>query len=310
MYIGIDIGGTTVKMGIVNKKGEIFSKISFSTKKSPNEVVLDIKQNIDNLLTKNKLSLKKIKGIGVGCPGTIDSKNGIIYFSCNLGWNNVDFKDMFLKETGYKGEFSIFNDARVATIAEAKFGAGKGVNNFILLTIGTGVGAGIVINKKLYEGALGMAGEIGHVTLVKDGLNCSCGRKGCIEAYASATALINQAKEEMKNNKNSLLYNFDEINGKIIFECAKQNDKTANLIVEKYVEYLGESILSILNVFRPDKLVLAGGISTAGAFLIDKLNKYVQERFYGHKGAIPTDIVQSTLNDNAGIIGAAALNFD
>ncbi len=182
-----------------------------------------------------------------------------------------------------------------------------------MITLGTGVGGGIVIDGKLYEGTDGKGAELGHTSLIYNGLPCSCGRKGCLEMYASATALIRQTKEAMKNDKNSLLWNevkiLDDVNGKTVFDAAKKGDKTSEAVIDQYVSYLGEGLLNMCNIFRPECIVLSGGIAKQGKLLTDKLTKYMEAQGYGYPYAPKTEIAIANLGYNSGIIGAASLLF-
>ncbi|MCQ2387691.1 MAG: ROK family protein, partial [Clostridia bacterium] len=275
MYcIGVDIGGMSVKVGLVNEKGKIIQKNVMKTAPTFKEVVKNISIQINELLSKNKLKINDILGIGIGSPGIIDSKNGVIKSANNLHWENKNiFKEL---KKYFNTKICISNDANVATLAEAKFGSAKGANTCVMFTIGTGIGGGIILNKKLYEGGFSMGAELGHTTIVANGKKCSCGKKGCLEVYASATALISQTKSAMKKNKKSLMWKYvkndiNKVDGKTSFECAKLNDKTAKEVVDKYIMYLSEGVLSMLNIFRPDVFILGGGISAQGKYLIDKV---------------------------------------
>ena len=181
-----------------------------------------------------------------------------------------------------------------------------------MLTLGTGIGGGIVINKKLYEGHAGMAGELGHIVMVKGGIKCGCGRYGCFEQYASATALIRQTKEAMLNDNTSIMWNYangdiENVNGITAFACAKKGDKTANIVVDNYVSYLSEGILDYCNIFRPEMVILGGGISKEGEYLTDKIKDYLEKFAYGYKGTPKSEIVTAKLKNGAGIVGAASL---
>lgn len=310
VYIGIDIGGTSIKGAAVTSDGqigEIFSVPVF--REDSSEVTL---KRLADVLNKYIVNLpdKNVQGIGVGCPGAIDSIKGIVDYSNNLCWNNVPLKAILEKATNIP--VKITNDANAATLGEVKFGAGKIYNNAIMLTLGTGVGGGIVINGKLYEGNEGKGAELGHSVIVVDGEQCSCGRKGCLEAYASATALIREAKKAMGKNPKSKLWelaggDISKINGKITFEACKAGDSVAQQVVDWYVKYLGEGILNFCNIFRPDVVILSGGIANQGDYLINKLVKYCADRHYGYSRAPKVEILKAILGYESGIIGAAAL---
>ena len=251
---------------------------------------------------------KKIIGIGIGSPGTLDIKNGIVNYANNLGWNELHVADIMHETLPYP--IRLTNDANAASLGEAKFGAGKAYETIIMLTLGTGVGGGIIINGKLFEGNEGKGGELGHTVIVADGEPCTCGRKGCLEAYASATALIRDTKKAMQANKRSMMWkicpDIDMVGGKVSFEAAKNGDEAAIKVINNYVKYLGEGILNFCNIFRPNVIVLSGGVANAGPFLFDKVNEYIKERNYGYKSTPEVKVVPAELGYDSGKIGAAA----
>ncbi len=311
MYsIGVGIGGMSIKVGVVDDNGKILLQSRVKTANSALGVVEDIKYLINDLIDQLKISLEDIKGIGIGCPGAVNSEKGIVDFLPNLGWENVDIVSMLKKY--FNVPIKISNDANVATLAEVIYGSAKGYNTAIMFTLGTGVGGGIVIDKKLFEGGFSRGAELGHITLFLDGEQCTCGRRGCIECYTSATALIKQTKVAMLRDNKSKMWeyinnNIENVDGKTAFECAKLGDKTANEVVHKYVYYLAESMLNMFNIFRPEVFILGGGISAQGEYLINKLQQYCQKAEYGYKRAPKTKIVAASLGNDAGIIGASLL---
>ncbi len=311
--IGIDIGGTSIKGAAVDSNGRVYETFSMPfVKGEPGEITVKKLASIVKEYIASFDLEKKIVGIGIGCPGTLDIKNGVVNYSNNLGWNNLPLVDIMHEQLPYP--IRLTNDANAASLGEAKFGAGKSYETIIMLTLGTGVGGGIIIDGKLFEGNEGKGGELGHTVIVVDGEQCTCGRKGCLEAYASATALIRDAKKAMRSNKRSLMWkispDIDLVGGKVPFEAAKQGDPTAMAVIDNYVKYLGEGILNFCNTFRPNVIVLSGGLANAGAFLFDKVNKYVEERYYGYKSTPAVKIVPAELGYDSGKIGAAALFFE
>ncbi len=310
-YLGIDIGGMSIKCGLVSVDGEILYSSAIETGKYlQNQQITRIKGLIDEVLQKNNLDKSQIKGIGIGCPGAIVAGEGIVKTSANLKWTDFPLKDLLSKETGIP--VRVANDADAATLGEVIFGVAKNKSNVILLTLGTGIGGGIVINKKLYEGHAGMAGELGHIVMIKDGLECGCGRNGCFEQYASASALIRQTKQAMLEDKSSMMWNYvngdiENVNGITAFACAKKGDKTANKVVDTYVSYVAEGILDYCNIFRPEMVILGGGISKEGDYLTDKIKNYLESFAYGYKGTPKTEVVTAKLKNGAGIVGAASL---
>ncbi|MBO7215019.1 MAG: ROK family protein [Clostridia bacterium] len=310
-YIGVDIGGTTIKSGIVDRAGNIVLKSAITTEKIPPKQQMEkVGEQIIKLLQSSNLSFDDVLGIGVGCPGAINGKKGIVGYSSNLKWTNFHLKDVLERVTGKT--VRVANDADAATLGEVIFGVAKDYKTVIMLTLGTGVGGGIVIDKKLYEGTNGMVAELGHIVLRANGLPCGCGRKGCFEQYASATALVRITKEYMLKNKDSSMwnavdFNLDKVDGKTAFVCEKQGDKTAKRVIAKYISYLSEGCLDYCNIFRPDAIVFGGGISKEGANLTDRVVGYLEKYEYGYKGTPKPAILTAKLQNDAGIIGAASL---
>lgn len=311
--IGIDIGGTSIKGAAVDSNGRVYEKFSMPfIKGEPGEITIrKLAEIVKEYISAQSLE-KKIVGIGIGSPGTLDIKNGIVNYANNLGWNELHVADIMHETLPYP--IRLTNDANAASLGEAKFGAGKAYETIIMLTLGTGVGGGIIINGKLFEGNEGKGGELGHTVIVADGEPCTCGRKGCLEAYASATALIRETKKAMQANKRSLMWkicpDIDMVGGKVSFEAAKNGDEAANKVIDNYVKYLGEGILNFCNIFRPNVIVLSGGVANAGPFLFDKVNEYIKERNYGYKSTPEVKVVPAELGYDSGKIGAAALFFD
>lgn len=311
MYaIGIDIGGMSIKIGVVDEGGKILKQTRFVTTSDANLAVQYIAKHINDLIKDCQITVQDIFGIGMGCPGSVCSEKGIIEYLPNLGWENIPIRKMLNKY--FNLPIAVSNDANVATLAEAIYGCAKGVDTAVMFTLGTGVGGGMVINGKLFEGGWSRGAELGHTTLFLDGEQCSCGRRGCIECYTSATALIKQTKNAMLINKESKMWGYangdlDNVDGRTAFECSKLGDKTAIAVVDRYVSYLGESMLNMFNIFRPEAFIIGGGISGQGDYLIDKLKDYCEKFDYGYKDAPRTKILTATLGNDAGIIGAAAL---
>ena len=311
--IGIDIGGTSIKGAAVDSNGRVYEKFSLPfIKGEPGEItVRKLAETVKEYIGAQNLD-NKIVGIGIGCPGTLDVEKGVVNYSNNLGWNELPVADLMREILPYPVRLT--NDANAACLGEAKFGAGKSYETIIMLTLGTGVGGGIIINGKLFEGNQGKGGELGHTVLVVDGEPCTCGRKGCFETYASATALIRETKKAMLANKRSLMWKvspeIELVGGKVVFEAAAKGDKSAQKVLDNYIKYLGEGILNYCNIFRPNVIVLSGGIANAGAPLFDPLNEYIKERHYGYKATPEVKVVPAELGYDSGKIGAAALFFE
>ncbi len=311
MYsFGIDIGGMSIKIGLVDKNGIILEKRVIKTLNDPILAIKEMAETINEILKSKNISINDVMGIGLGCPGAVDGNSGIIDVLPNLGWENVKIVEEFNKYFDLKVAFS--NDANVALLAEFKFGCAKNYKNALMFTLGTGVGGGIIIDGVLYEGNKCKGAELGHSTLVLDGIPCTCGRNGCVERYVSATALIEQTKIAMLENKTSLMWKYvngdiNNVDGKTAFECEKQGDVTAIKVVNNYVKYLAESMMNLFNIFRPEIFVLGGGISNQGDYLLNKVIEYCEKFNYGYKDTPKVKIAIATLKNDAGIIGASAL---
>ena len=304
MYIGIDLGGTNIAIGIVNAERKIIISDSCPTKapRPCNEIVADMANLTNNLLKRKGISISEIKGIGIGTPGAVDNKNGIVLRAENLGWLNVDLKGE-LRKYFPSTHISIENDANAAAYGEY-LENGNGKDNFIAVTLGTGVGGGIIINKQIYRGLNGAAGELGHITLIENGIKCSCDNNGCLEAYASATALIRQTKEAIEAHPETIMAKAEKITGKTPFDAAKAGDKVAEQVVNQYIEHLACGLTTIINIFVPDVLVIGGGISYQGDVLLNPIKDYLKEHIFCKDGP-QTEVKIATLKNDAGIVGAA-----
>ena len=313
MYrVGIDLGGTNIKAGIVNEKNEILIQDSVPTltERPYQEVLKDMADLVLELAKRLSMDVKEMEGIGIGSPGTIDAEKGIVVYSNNFGWENVPVA----QELGryFTCPIRISNDANCATLGEVKAGAAVETRNVVLLTLGTGVGGGVVLDGKIFEGAHAGGVELGHTSLIFGGEPCTCGRKGCVEAYTSATALIRDAKRAAKQHPDSVMHmlckgDIDNMNGKIPFDAALQGDKAATEVVENYIMYLGEAITDFVNIFRPDVVLLSGGICNQKERLTKPLSEYIKKScFSGDKAYVP-EVRCATLGYHAGIIGAANL---
>ena len=308
-YVGIDLGGTFIKGGIVDDLGNIIlsQKVPTESGNGPQKVIENIANLTLKLLGDANMNTSDVAGIGMGVPGMIDSKNGVVIFSNNLRWKDVHISEEVSKLTGLK--VKIANDANVAALGESMFGVGNSYDDCILLTLGTGVGGGIIVGNKLVEGNKSAGAELGHMVIVDGGEQCTCGRKGCFEAYCSATALIRDTKRAMNEHKDSKMWeigDLDKVDGATAFTYAK-TDKYAKSVVDNYIEKLGCGIANIANIFRPHVVMLGGGVCAQGDNLIKPLQKIVdREIFAGNLGpACP--IMVTKLGNKAGTLGAAAL---
>lgn len=309
-YIGVDLGGTNIVVALISDNGEIIEEINKPTQKERDieSIFDDIIEMCLYFIKKYALNQENLSGIGIGIPGTIDCKNNIILYSNNIKIENFNVQEYFNNKIKFK--ISIANDADCAALGEVVAGSAKGCSDAIIVTLGTGVGGGIVINNKIFSGFYPGGAELGHQIVEKDGLLCSCGNKGCLEAYASATGLINMSKAKAAKNPESLLYkmvngDLEKINGKIPFDAAKENDETAINVVNDYIEYLSIGIANIVNIFKPEVVLLSGGISKQKDNLIVPLKEKVRKKIFG--GRMETEIKVASLEDKAGLIGAAML---
>lgn len=309
-YAGIDIGGTTIKCGIVDSDGKILVKDSIPTGEA--DCARMAKAMAELIKRLEKQAGVKVEGAGIGAPGLIDSEHGVIVFSGNIAWKNVPVCAELEKYLSVP--VKIANDANVAALGETKAGSGKNYNDVLFLTLGTGVGGGIIIGGKLFEGFRSAGAEIGHHIIRFDGEKCTCGRKGCFEAYGSATALIRQTKRAMENNRNSKLWqvcpDLDKVSGKTVFDGVKAGDKTAEEVLDGYTTYLAEGIVNLVNILRPEAVLIGGGVSAAGDALLNPLRQKVYKSVFGGTQYAPLNIEIATLGNDAGLIGAAYLVMD
>lgn len=305
IYLGIDIGGTNTAFGIVNENGDILCKGSVPTGASADDIVTSTSEAIQTMLDKKNISLSSISAAGIGSAGLIDRKNGTIIYSGNLNMQNVNITKMFEDKLGIS--FNLENDAIAAAYGEY-IKSGSNSESFVFITFGTGIGSGIIINGEIYRGFNGIGPEFGHTTFCHDGKKCACGRKGCWEMYASATALIEQTKEAINKHPESLMKKIaeeqGEISGMTAFLAMKAGDKYGQAVVNKYIQYVAEGIINIINIFQPKKIVLGGGISNEGEYFLNPVKEYINK--FSHASSVPQPEIEiAALFNDAGIIGAA-----
>jgi len=310
MRIGIDLGGTTIKAGLVTEDGKILHKDAVPTGAQRNytEILADMAKLAIKVCEDAGYSMDDITSIGIGSPGSCDAKNGVLIYANNINFQNVPVREEIQKYINKP--VYLENDANVAAYAEYCL-SGKKPECFVAITLGTGVGGGIIINGKIFSGHNGAGGELGHM-VIKDGIDCTCGRKGCWEAYASASALISQTKQAILENKDSVMNeiiggNIDKVNGKTAFDAAKQGDKAALEVVKNYIEYVACGIVNVINIFQPEILVIGGGICNQGDYLLNPIKEYCEREVYGGTSG-DTSVEIAQLGNDAGIIGAALLN--
>jgi len=308
-YVGIDLGGTDIKIGIINEDFQIVEKrvVPTFSSRSVENVIADMVAMSKALVKMAGLDERDILYVGVGIPGTINSKTNIVTLAPNIGWKNIDFIKSFKEH--WDIPVYIGNDADAAALAEVYTGAAKGYDNAIVLTLGTGVGGGLVFDRKIFTGN-GFGTEPGHIIIVVDGEPCTCGARGCLEAYASVTALIREALRIMDKHPESLMHklcggNETQVTGKMIFDAAKREDDAAKTIVADFIRHLGAGIASLCNALRPQVVIIGGGISNAGPQLFEPLEDIVKSLiFTTDEGCFPP-INKAELGNDAGIIGAA-----
>lgn len=309
-YAGIDLGGTTIKMGICSSDGQIVQEIKWPTPKGPYLLVLDtFQQMLQLLLDQNQLSIKDLTGVGVGVPALLDVKNGFVYEIVNLGW-----KDVFLKkelEARLKLPCFLDNDANAAAIGEMWQGAGRGANHLVCITVGTGIGGGLILNGDIYHGSSGLAGEIGHYTVRPDGGRlCNCGNVGCLETETSASAMIYYGKQAIVQGKpTSLAKCMDQkgdLSARDVVAGAMANDQVCLEIIQRVGYYLGLALAQISNVLNPEMIVIGGGVSKAGDFFLDPIRANFR-KFALKKVSEITKIVPAQLGNSAGWLGSAWL---
>lgn len=310
-YIGIDLGGTNIKGALVSAEGNILQECSMPTCVDLGTEA--VASRIGQVIAQLSDGEAAIGGVGVGCPGTVDDASGIVRFAANLNFINFDLRSALRAYTALP--IHLGNDANAAALGEALFGCGKGAESTIVVTLGTGVGGGVIIDGKLFQGFRSAGAELGHVVIRMGGAQCTCGRKGCFEAYASATALIRQTREAMEKHPESKLWDLcggdlEKVEGKTAFDGQALGDETAKRIVSRYVKYLAEGLVNICNEFRPEAIVLGGGVCGAGDVLLKPLKRRINRYIYGGTKYAPVKVVIASLGNDAGLVGAVKYAID
>lgn len=312
--VGIDLGGTNIVAGVVDENYEIIARASCKTNvpRPEAEICDSMAAIVKEAIKKAKLKMDDIDYIGIGVPGAVNPETRIIETSPNLFFKNWEIAKM-MEERLHKYT-KVENDANAAALGEFLAGSAKGTKNAIAITLGTGVGGGIVIDGKIYSGSNFAGAELGHMVIVKDGRECGCGRKGCWEAYASATALINMTKEAIRNEKAEFSYmlhladdDIDNVNGKTAFDAQQAGDNTGAEVVDQYISYLATGLINIINIFQPDVLCIGGGIAGQGDNLLTPLRAIIEKERFTKYNEKQTKVCIATLGNDAGIIGAACL---
>ena len=309
-YLGIDLGGTNVAAAVVDREGTILGKVSLPTPRTGAEAVADqMAAAARAAAEKAGVPLEQVESVGIGSPGTIEPEQGLIRF-----WSNLNFVDVplgGLMEARLHKKIYLENDANAAALGEYAAGAGKGSQSMVAITLGTGVGGGAVLNGKLYTGFNYAGMEVCHFVIEYGGRLCTCGRKGCFEAYCSATALIKRAREVMEEHPDSLLWqlagSLEGVDGRTPFDAAAQGDAAAGKVIDEYVNYLGCGVASLVNIFQPEVFCIGGGPSAQGETLMAPVRYILNREDYARNSVRRTRLVRAALGNDAGIIGAALL---
>lgn len=313
-YIGIDLGGTNIVAAVVDDKYEILGtgKIKTDLPRSADLIFDDMAQAARIAVENSGLSMDQIEYVGVGAPGTVNPHTGYIEFSNNLEFDHLPAREML--ETRLNKKVYLGNDANCAALGEAYAGCGHGVKNFVAVTLGTGVGSGIILDGKIVTGVNYAGGECGHMIINVDGEPCTCGRHGCWEAYASATALIRQTKVAMGENPDSYMWqlvkeNNGKVSGRTAFDAMRNGDKAGKEVVERYIKYVATGIVNLINALQPEIICIGGGICNEGDALLIPLREYIYKCRYSKFSQDQTQLLKAELGNNAGIIGAALLGI-
>ena len=313
-YLGIDLGGTNIAVGVVDENSKILAKAKKRTRVpcAPEDLCEQLASTAFEALDKAKITINDIPWVGVGTPGTVNRASGVVEFANNLYLNNYPLRELL--EARMNKKVIVENDANAAAYGEYQAGALKGVTNGLAITLGTGIGSGIIIDGKIYAGSNFAAGEMGHTVIVYNGRHCTCGRNGCWEVYASATGLITTTKEAMRktDDHKSQIWtlvgdNLDNVNGRTAFDAMRAGDPIGQAVVDEYISYLGCGLTNCINTFQPDILCIGGGICNEGETLLKPLREYIAHESYTINTAKKTILCTAQLGNDAGIIGAALI---
>lgn len=312
MYrVGIDLGGTNIVAGVVNDRHEIvaFAKCKTACPRPSEEIVADMARMTREAVKKAGITMDEVKGVGVGSPGVCNKDTGVVERAANLGFENLPICAMLSEMLGKK--VYIENDANAAALGEFIAGAAKDVESCVCITLGTGVGGGVIIDGKVFAGSNFAGTELGHTVIVVDGEPCSCGRRGCWEAYASATGLIRQTRRAMEEHRDSKMWNIagslDKVDGRTPFEAMRAGDAAGKAVVDRYIYYIAVGLINMINIFQPEILCVGGGICKEGETLLAPLRKYIDAEQFSKYSEKKTKLCVAALGNDAGIIGAAGL---
>ncbi|WP_068502882.1 ROK family glucokinase [Paenibacillus kribbensis] len=308
IYVGVDLGGTAIKVGICNENGKLLHTYEGPTEtdKGVDVVISNIEKYVRHIVEQSPYEWDQLKGVGAGVAGFTNVRDGIIVLAPNIGFRDVPIRALLEERIGKP--VKIDNDANVAALGEVWAGAGKGIDNCVCYTLGTGVGGGIIINGKIYQGFSGMSGEIGHISVVPDleAIQCGCGKMGCLETVSSATGIIRMAKDAVERGDRTSLALEDQIAAKEVFDAAKAGDEVALRIVNRAAFYLGKSMAAVAAVLNPELFIIGGGVSKAGDFLFEEMRR-VYTKLAPEPLQQGVSIVPAVLGNDAGIVGAAGL---
>ena len=312
-YLGIDLGGMSIKAGLCDEEGNILVQESCPTVRDEDgdRITKDMAELCLRVLEKGGVRPEDLEYAGIASPGTNDSDRGVIVYACTLPFLHYPIAEKLSALTGIK-KIYIDNDANAAAKGEATFGAAKGYRDSVFLTIGTGVGGGIIVDGKILSGFNFAGAELGHTVIIHNGKPCTCGRKGCLECYASATALMEQTREKMEQRKDSLMWKLcdgklENVDGRTAFDANRAGDEAAKEVVDTYIGYLACGVTNFINVFQPEVFSIGGGISNEKEALLAPLKKIVEAEQYSRNSDKKTIIKIAELGNRAGIIGAASL---
>lgn len=312
MYtIGIDLGGTNIKAGVVDNGYHIIgtAKCKTALPRPAEDIVDDMARMAREAVADAGIRMDEVAYVGIGSPGTCNEETGIVEYSNNLRFENVPLRQMMHERLGL--DIYIENDANAAALGEALAGAAKGAQSCVCITLGTGVGGGIIINGKIYGGFNFAGAELGHIVIDVDGELCTCGRHGCWEAYASATALIRQSRQAMVAHPDSAMWRIagtlDQVDGRTAFDAMRSGDAVGREVVDRYIQYIACGLINVINIFQPEVLCIGGGICKEGDTLVKPLEAHIAKERYSKFSTHQTRLCVATLGNDAGIIGAASL---
>ena len=312
MYrIGIDLGGTNIKAGVVNDQYEIVASAWCKTRlpRPSQEILMDMARMAREAAEKAGLTMDDIASVGIGIPGTCNADTGVVEYACNVQFENVPVRDIMHGLLGK--DIYIENDANAAALGEALAGAAQGAQSAVCITLGTGVGGGIIIDGRIYGGFNFAGAELGHIVINEGGELCGCGRQGCWEAYASATALINQTRRAMVNHPDSKMWeiagDLDKVDGRTAFDGMRAEDAVASQVVDTYIQHIACGLINVINIFQPEVLCIGGGICKEGETLMKPLREHIERERYSKYSTHQTRLCVAQLGNDAGIIGAACL---